>query len=243
MERELTRFDTLPVHVGFIMDGNGRWAKQRGLERSAGHVEGAKAFKRIADYGSRLGIRYMTFYAFSTENWKRPQAEVDRIMSLFAEYLDWILNKKADNELRGVRIRFLGDRSRLSRELVDVMDYVERETRDKDKCTISIAVNYGGRDDVLHGVKQLLRDVEAGVLNADDVTEDDISSRLYTGDMPDPDLIVRPSGEYRLSNFLTWQSAYSELWFSDVLWPDFDEDMLDACLRDYEKRHRRFGGV
>ncbi len=243
MERELTRFETLPTHIGFIMDGNGRWAKQRGLARSAGHVEGAKTFKRIADYGSRLGIRYMTFYAFSTENWKRPAQEVDKIMSLFAEYLDWILHKRQENELRGVRVRFLGDRSKLSQELIDVMDYVEAETRDKDKCTISIAINYGGRDDVLHGVRQLLRDVEAGILSADDITENDISKRLYTGDMPDPDLIVRPSGEYRLSNFLTWQSAYSELWFSDVLWPDFDEDMLDACLRDYEKRQRRFGGV
>ena len=236
-------FSVLPKHVGVIMDGNGRWAKQRGLERSKGHVEGAKTFRRIGEYAGDLVIKHISFYAFSTENWSRPQAEVDAIMQLFYEYLKEARERLQENIEKGIRLRFLGDRTAISPELAAMMDYMENATKDMTKVNLNIAVNYGGQQEILGAVKQLAEEVKNGVLAPEDITLADIQSRLYTQEQPPVDLLIRPSGEQRLSNFLLWQSAYAEFWYSDVLWPDFTEADFDEALKAYEKRNRRFGRV
>jgi undecaprenyl diphosphate synthase len=236
-------FSVLPVHVGVIMDGNGRWAKKRGLERSKGHIEGAKTFRRIGEYAGDLGIKYISFYAFSTENWSRPQTEVDAIMKLFGEYLDEVQERLQENIEKGIRIRFLGDKSALTPELQYMMNFVEDATKDMTKVNLNIAVNYGGQQEILHSVKNIAKRVQNGELNPDDITLSDIQSGLYTLEQPPVDLVIRPSGEQRLSNFLLWQSAYAEFWYSDVLWPDFTEDDFDKALKAYENRNRRFGGI
>lgn len=225
------------------MDGNGRWAKQRDLPRYKGHIEGAKTFRKIGEFAADLGIKCMTFYAFSTENWKRPQEEVDAIMQLFREYLLEADGRKKENEEKGICLRFIGDRKGIPSDILALMENTEKESSTKNKVLLNIAVNYGGRHEITEGVKAIAQRVANGEISPDDITEDMISDSLYTKDMPDPDLIIRPSGEYRLSNFLTWQSAYSEFWFSNVLWPDFSEDDLLEALREFEKRNRRFGGV
>lgn len=225
------------------MDGNGRWAKQRDLPRYKGHIEGAKTFRKIGEFAADLGIKCMTFYAFSTENWKRPQEEVDAIMQLFREYLLEADDRKKENEEKGICLRFIGDRKGIPSDILALMENTEKESSTKNKVLLNIAVNYGGRHEITEGVKTIAQRVAKGEISPDDITEDMISDSLYTKDMPDPDLIIRPSGEYRLSNFLTWQSAYSEFWFSNVLWPDFSEDDLLEALREFEKRNRRFGGV
>jgi undecaprenyl diphosphate synthase len=236
-------FSVLPVHVGVIMDGNGRWAKKRGLERSKGHIEGAKTFRRIGEYAGDLGIKYISFYAFSTENWSRPQTEVDAIMKLFGEYLDEVQERLQENIEKGIRIRFLGDKSALTPELQYMMNFVEDATKDMTKVNLNIAVNYGGQQEILHSVRNIAKRVQSGELNPDDITLSDIQSGLYTLEQPPVDLVIRPSGEQRLSNFLLWQSAYAEFWYSDVLWPDFTEDDFDEALKAYENRNRRFGGI
>lgn len=236
-------FSVLPTHVGIIMDGNGRWAKKRGLERSKGHIEGAKTFRRIGEYAGDLGIKHISFYAFSTENWARPQNEVEAIMRLFYEYLDEARERLDENKEKGIRLRFLGDRAALSPELQYMMDFIEDETKEMTKVNLNIAVNYGGRQEILHSVKQIARKVKNGEVQPDDISLDDITEGLYTLEQPPVDLIIRPSGEQRLSNFLLWQSAYAEFWYSDVLWPDFTEKDFDEALKAYEKRNRRFGGI
>ncbi len=241
--KNLPQFSVLPQHVGFIMDGNGRWAKQKGLPRSEGHKEGAKNFRRIGEYAGDLGIKYVTFYAFSTENWKRPEAEVDAIMHLFGDYLQEVIDRIDENIKKGIRLKFLGDRSGISPELLALMDYTEKLTENQTKLTLNIAINYGGRHEIVTAVKNIASKIKTGELNTEDINENLISDYLYTACQPEPDLIIRPSGEYRLSNFLTWQSAYSELWFSDILWPDFTEEDFNMALRDFEKRNRRFGGI
>ncbi len=233
----------MPKHIGIIMDGNGRWAKERGLARSAGHVEGAKVFRKISDYCHEIGIEVVTFYAFSTENWKRPASEVAAIMKLFKEYLTEADDIKYDRQKGGYVLRFLGDTSVLPKELQKLVGTTQLDSITDDTTIVNIALNYGGRQEILHAVKELAAEVEKGELKASKITEEDITAHLYTAGMPDPDLIIRPSGELRLSNFLTFQSAYSELWFSDVLWPDFTTDDLDRAIMDYAKRNRRFGGV
>ena len=243
MDKQLPTFEVLPKHVGIIMDGNGRWAKKRGLPRSEGHKAGAKTFRKIGEFAADIGIRYLTFYAFSTENWKRPEDEVKAIMDLFEEYLDEVIDRILENQERGIRLHFVGDRSALSPTLIDLMEKTEAITADKDKVHLNIAINYGGRAEIVKSVKDIALAVKNGEMDIDDITSQSISDRLYTAGQPDPDLIIRPSGEYRLSNFLTYQSAYSELWFSDILWPDFTEDDLVTALRAFEKRNRRFGGV
>lgn len=244
MEKEnLPQFSVLPRHVGIIMDGNGRWAQQRGLPRYKGHIEGAKTFRKIGEFAGNLGIECLTFYAFSTENWKRPPEEVAAIMDLFREYLRELDERKAENEEKGIKVNFIGDRTGIPKDILKMMGYSERITRKKDHVILNIAINYGGRQEILHSVQALAKEVEKGKLKASDITEDMISDHLYTGGLPDPDLIIRPSGEYRLSNFLLWQSAYSEFWYSDILWPDFTEEDFTAALREFEKRNRRFGGV
>ncbi len=231
-EEEKPQFSVLPNHLGIIMDGNGRWAKKRGLPRTAGHKEGAETFRTISKECAELGIKYVTFYAFSTENWKRPKEEVDAIMRLFKEYL---LEAKRDFVKAGNnKIVFIGERKGISDELNALMDEAEAETADHTGTTIYLAVNYGGRQEIVSAVNKLISEGKT------EITEDDISSKLYT--VPECDMIIRPSGEERLSNFLLWQAAYSEFWYSDVLWPDFGKEELYSALREFEKRNRRFGG-
>ena len=238
-KENLPQFSVLPRHVGIIMDGNGRWAQKRGLPRYKGHIEGARTFRKIGEFAGNLGIECLTFYAFSTENWKRPPEEVAAIMDLFREYLRELDDRKAENEEKGIKVNFIGDRTGIPKDILRMMGYSERITRKKDHVILNIAINYGGRQEILHSVQTLAKQVEKGKLKAKDITEDMISENLYTGGLPDPDLIIRPSGEYRLSNFLLWQSAYSEFWYSDILWPDFTEADFVEALRDFERRNRR----
>lgn len=233
----------LPAHVGIIMDGNGRWAKNRGLPRKAGHIEGAKTFRRIGEYAGNLGIKHISFYAFSTENWSRPDDEVNAIMNLFADYLHEAEDRLQENIEKGIRLRFLGDREKLLPELRQAMDYLEDATRDMTKVNLNLAINYGGQQEILHSVKNIANDVLAGKIFPDDISLQTIESGLYTLEQPPVDLIIRPSGEQRLSNFLLWQSAYAEFWYSDVLWPDFTTEDFDKALFAYRQRNRRFGGI
>lgn len=233
----------IPRHIGIIMDGNGRWAEMRGLERSKGHIEGAKTFRKISDYCHEIGVEVVTFYAFSTENWKRPLSEVTAIMKLFKEYLTEADEIKYDRQKSGYILRFLGDTSAIPKELQKLVETTQLSATEKDTTIVNIALNYGGRQEIVHAMRELGELVKSGKLEPQKITEADISDHLYTAGMPDPDLIIRPSGELRLSNFLTYQSAYSELWFSDVLWPDFTTDDLDRAIMDFAKRNRRFGGV
>lgn len=243
IEKNIPEFSVLPQHIGIIMDGNGRWAKQRGLPRYKGHIEGAKTFRKIGEFAADVGIKCLTFYAFSTENWKRPQEEVDAIMQLFREYLIEAEERKAENEEKGISLRFIGDRAGIPADILALMEHTEAESSNKSNVILNIAINYGGRHEITQGVREIAEKIAAGEIKPDEITEDMISQHLYTKNIPDPDLIIRPSGEYRTSNFLTWQSAYAELWFTDILWPDFTEDNLIEALREFENRNRRFGGV
>ncbi len=229
----------LPVHIGFIMDGNGRWAQKRGLPRTFGHREGAQAFRKIARYCKKIGIKYITFYAFSTENWSRPKEEIDAIMALFSQYLEEADNFAEDK----TRLIFLGDKAPFSPKMRERMIELEKASENFDEMTLALAINYGGRDDIVHSVKRIAELVESGDIRSSDIDESLVGSLLYTGTMPDADLIIRPSGEKRLSNFLIWQSAYAEFYFTDVLWPDFTPAELDKALKDFAQRNRRFGGV
>jgi len=237
------KFEVLPEHIAIIMDGNGRWAKNRGLRRTEGHKVGAKVFEEICEYCAEIGVKYVTFYAFSTENWKRSKVEVTAIMNLFRGYLDRMQERVLENEEAGYRIRFLGAREGMPKDIVSRMDEVEKRSADKTRININIAVNYGSRDEIVHGVKDIVRAVQKGKISVDDIDEELISSHLYTAGQPDPDLIIRPSGEYRLSNYLMWQAAYSEIFIDDVLWPDYTSADLDRAIEEYSKRNRRFGGV
>ena len=232
--------DMIPAHIGFIMDGNGRWAKKRGLPRQMGHVTGAQVFRKIVKACEARGVKSATFYAFSTENWKRPQEEVDAIMNLLREYLKESLS---DFKSENIRTRFIGDRAVLAEDILRLMEEAETETADKTGLTLNIALNYGGRHELTRAVQSIAQRVQSGELIPDDVSETLISDSLDTAGQPDPDLIIRPSGEYRTSNFLLWQSAYAEYVFMDVLWPDFTAEHLDQAITEYAKRHRRFGGV
>jgi len=231
-EENTYQYSVLPKHLGIIMDGNGRWAKKRGMPRTMGHKAGADVFKKISKECGRIGIEEVTFYAFSTENWKRPKEEVDTLMRLFKDYL---LEAKADLEASGnLRIRFVGERQGISEELLELMDEAVQTTQSRTGTKINVAVNYGGRQEIVSAVNRLIASGKT------EICEDDISALLYTS--PDCDLIIRPSGEERLSNFLLWQAAYSEFWYSDVMWPDFSEKDLHSALAEFEKRNRRFGG-
>ena len=225
----------LPQHIAIIMDGNGRWAKKKGLPRTAGHISGAKTFKNIARYCNKIGLKYLTVYAFSTENWKRPADEVDGIMNLLRDYLKDAENFKDEN----IRVRFIGDRTPLADDIKELMAKNENDSKNATGLTLYIAINYGGRDEIVKAVQKI---VDSGI-KADEINEQLISNMLYTCDCPDPDFIIRPSGEYRISNYLIWQSAYSEFWYSDILWPDFTEKHLEKAIADFNKRNRRFGGI
>ena len=229
----------LPQHIGLIMDGNGRWAKKRGLPRQAGHKVGASTFQKIVRYCNKIGIRYLTVYAFSTENWKRPAEEVEAIMNLLRSFLKDAKNHRAEN----VKTHFIGDRSMLAPDLQELMADCEKESESFTGLTLNIAVNYGGRDEIVHAAKQFAKDAAAGNISPDALDETLFSSYLYTKDQPNIGLIIRPSGEMRLSNFLLWQAAYAEYVFMDVLWPDFNEKYLEQALSEFANRNRRFGGV
>lgn len=229
---EKPQFEVLPEHIGIIMDGNGRWAKKRGLPRTAGHKQGAETFRTISKECGRLGIKHATFYAFSTENWKRPKEEVDAIMRLFKQYL---LEAKEDiTAADNNKLRFIGLKDGIPDDILTLMEEAEEDTKNNTGCDIALAVNYGGREEIVNAVNKLIADGKT------EITEADISQNIYT--VPDCDLIIRPSGEQRLSNFLLWQAAYSEFWYSDVMWPDFSVQDLYKALSDFENRNRRFGG-
>lgn len=239
-KKQKTKDRVIPKHLAIIMDGNGRWAKKRGLPRTAGHTAGAANFRTITKYCSKIGIKHLTVYAFSTENWKRPKNEVSSLMKLFKEYLEEALT---DFISENIKVIFLGDKKVFSEELQTLINRVEEESSKKDGMVLNIAMNYGSRAEILRASKILAYDVQNGNVKIDDINEELFSSKLYTHDQPDPDLIIRPSGEYRISNFLLWQSAYSEYIVMDILWPDFKAEDLESALNEYSLRNRRFGGI
>lgn len=232
--------EKIPAHIAVFMDGNGRWAGKRGLPRSAGHKEGARILKDIVRAADKIGVKYLTVYAFSTENWKRPENEVSSIMNLLMQYL-----KNAEKEIGGenVRIRVIGNVNALSEEFKKEVARVTYNTQKNDGLNLIIALNYGGRDEIVNAAKRIAADVLHGSLKPDAIDEKLFSGYLYTSGIPDPDLVIRPSGELRLSNYLLWQSAYSEFWYDNILWPDFREKDLIRAVYDYQKRNRRYGGL
>ena len=237
----LSEVNTLPPprHIAIIMDGNGRWAKKRGLPRTAGHSAGAEAFRRIANYCRTLGVEYLTVYAFSTENWKRSQEEVGGIMLLLRRYLEEAIRDMTKNR---VRFRFFGDLTRLSPQLQKLCYDAENQSAEYD-VQVNFCLNYGGRDEIVRAARAFAAQVAEGKRKPEELTEELFSSYLYSAGVPDPELIIRPSGELRTSNFLPWQSAYSEYVFMDVLWPDFGPQDLDKAIDEYHRRNRRFGGA
>lgn len=230
----------LPEHIGIIMDGNGRWAKKRKLPRSAGHNAGGKVFRTITRYCSDIGIKYLTVYAFSTENWRRPKEEIDALMKLFKDYLEEALTDFKDDS---IVVRFIGDKTPFSDELKALMIENEEGSKDRDGMVLNIAMNYGSRDEIVKAVKNISECVKNGDYDINSIDEDLVSNNLYTAGQPDPDLIIRPSGEYRISNFLLWQCAYSEFVIMNKLWPDFKKEDLDEAINIFNSRNRRFGGV
>lgn len=230
----------VPKHIAIIMDGNGRWAKKRGLPRTAGHAAGAETFRRIANYCRTLGVKYLTVYAFSTENWKRSAEEINGIMRLLGKYLEEAM---ADMEKNHVRFRFFGDLSRLSPKLRQMCLDAEARSAEYHEVQVNFCLNYGGRGELVRAAQSFAADVAAGKYQPQDLTETLLASYLYSRDVPDPELIIRPSGEMRTSNFLLWQSAYSEFVFMNTLWPDFKPEDLDAAIDEYHRRNRRFGGA
>ena len=232
--------ENMPRHIAIIMDGNGRWAKQRKLPRTMGHKAGVETIRRVIKEAHVLGIKYLTLYAFSTENWKRPKDEVSALMKLLVEYLRSELQELNKN---GVVIKILGDINKLPEDAQNEVNEAVELTKNNTGVVLNIAFNYGGRDEIVRAVKLVSNDVKSGKLNIEDIDEKDIEKYLYTDGIPDPDLIIRPSGEQRISNFLLWQCAYSEFWYSNVCWPDFKEEHLHEAIYDYQHRDRRYGGV
>lgn len=231
----------VPQHIAVIMDGNGRWAKKRGLPRTAGHKVGAETFRTIATYCKDIGVRYFTVYAFSTENWKRPAEEVETLMNLFRRYLKEAIETMAE---KNIAVQVLGDLSVLPEDIRQLIDSCNAESKKLEHPAVaSLCINYGGRDEIKNAVRAIAQQVRDGALQPKDITEDTIAAHLYTAHMPDPDLIIRPSGEIRTSNFLLWQSAYAEYYFTDVLWPDFKPEHLEQAIESFNGRQRRFGGI
>lgn len=225
--------DMLPKHVAIIMDGNGRWAKRRGLPRNMGHRKGAETLSKIIRYANKIGIKYLTVFAFSTENWSRPASEVEFLMNLPFEFLDKF---KKDFKDEDIKLNVIGDRSRLSIELVEKIEEVEAESKEAKGLNFVIALNYGSQDEIIDAIKEIVK-------NNEEITKENFSKHLYTKDIPDVDLLIRTSGEYRISNFLLWQIAYSELYFTDILWPDFNEKKFQISIDNFANRERRFGGL
>ncbi|MFQ9297094.1 MAG: isoprenyl transferase [Clostridia bacterium] len=230
--------ENLPKHIAIIMDGNRRWAKSKNMPVSFGHKEGAKTLEKIVRYANKIGIKYITVYAFSTENWKRTTEEVTALMNLFQSYLD-DYSKRADSE--NIKVKIIGNRQGLSEKMQKSIEKCMERTKDNTGITFNIALNYGGRDEITNAVKQIAEKIQNKEINIEDITEQMISDNLYTAEQPDPDLLIRTSGELRLSNFLPWQLAYTEFLFVDKNWPDFNEKDLDDAIEVYKSRNRKFG--
>lgn len=230
--------ENLPKHIAIIMDGNRRWAKNKGIPVSLGHKEGAKTLEKIVRYANKIGIKYITVYAFSTENWKRTEEEVSALMNLMQSYLD-DYSKRADSE--NIKVKILGSRQGLSEKMKDLIEKCMERTKNNTGVTFNIALNYGGRDEIIRAVKSIAEKVKENEINIEDITEQTISDNLYTKNQPDPDLLIRTSGEIRLSNFLPWQLVYTEFVFLEKNWPDFNEQDLDEAIKIYQKRNRKFG--
>ena len=230
----------IPKHVAIILDGNGRWAKKKHMPRNYGHVQGAKTVEQICEDADSLGIKYLTVYAFSTENWNRPENEVNALMPLLRNYLKDCIKRSNKNNMR---VRVIGEKSRLNDDIRNKIDELEEATKNNTGLNFTIAINYGSRDEITRAVKGIAKDVAQGKIDADSIDEAMISERLDTKGIPDPDLLIRTSGEERLSNFLLWQLGYTEFYFTDVLWPDFNKKELEKAIEKYNSRERRFGGV
>ena len=235
----MEQINNLPTHIAIIMDGNRRWAKQRNLDIRLGHKKGAETLENIVKYANKIGIKYLTVYAFSTENWKRSKEEVGALMLLLQNYLD-DFSKKADTE--NIRIKMLGNKEGLSKGLLKSIDNSIKKTENNTGLTFNVAFNYGGRDEIVKAVRKISEKVKAGVIKPEEIDEQLISNNLYTENMPDPDLMIRTSGEIRTSNFLPWQLVYSEFYFTNKLWPDFSPEDLDEAINEFNKRNRKFGG-
>ncbi|MDD4369713.1 MAG: isoprenyl transferase [Anaerostipes sp.] len=230
----------VPNHIAIILDGNGRWAKKRYLPRNVGHAQGSKAVEKIIEDAHNLGVKYLTVYAFSTENWTRPQDEVNALMKLLRDYLKTCIKRANKNNMR---VRVIGDITRLDEDLRDKIEELERVSKNNTGINFSIALNYGSRDEMIRAMKAMYQDLQKGILSEDEITETTYEKYLDTKDLPDPDLLIRTSGEERLSNFLLWQLAYTEFYFTDVLWPDFNKKELQKAIEYYNGRDRRFGGI
>ena len=230
----------VPTHVAIILDGNGRWAKSKGMPRNFGHRQGGKNVEVICEEAWKMGIKYITLYAFSTENWNRPKDEVDALMKLLRDYLKNCVKNAHKNHMR---VRILGDKSRLDQDIQDSIAELEYESRNNDGLNLQIAINYGSRDELLRAVRKMMADCKEGTLSAEQLNEEMFASYLDTADIPDPDLLIRTSGEQRISNYLLWQIAYSELYFCPVPWPDFSKEELEKAIEDYNRRDRRYGGI
>ena len=230
----------IPQHVAIILDGNGRWAKAKGMPRNYGHVQGAKNVERICEEAYNMGIKYLTVYAFSTENWKRSKDEVDALMTLLRNYMKTCVKTAKKNHMK---VRVIGDKTGLAQDIQDSIAKLEEESKDQDGLNFTIAINYGSRDEIRRGMQKMAQDVKDGKVEPDGITEDTIESYLDTAGVPDPDLLIRTSGEQRLSNFLLWQLAYSEFYFTPVAWPDFNKEELIKAIEKYNQRDRRYGGV
>lgn len=232
--------EKVPQHIGIIMDGNGRWAKKRGMPRNLGHTQGSKAVRKICEEAWKFGVKYLTIYAFSTENWSRPKEEIDALMKILRNYLKDAVKQCTDNNMR---VRIIGDYSVLPEDMITSIKRLEEVSSENTGLQFQIALNYGGRDELLRAVKRAAAKLAAEGKTIEDMTTEDIGSSLDTAGIPDPDLIIRTSGEQRLSNFLMWQSAYAELYFTDTLWPDFNKKALEEAILYYGSRERRFGGL
>ena len=230
----------IPKHVAIILDGNGRWAKSKGMPRNYGHTMGAKNVETICEVAHHMGIKYLTFYAFSTENWNRPESEVNALMGLLENYLKTCIKTAAKNH---IKVRIIGDISKLKESFQKQIRDLEEASKDNDGLNLQIAINYGSRDEMVRGMRKMAERIATGELNASDITEEVFEDYLDTAGIPDPDLLIRTSGEQRLSNYLLWQLAYSEFYFTDVPWPDFDKAELEKAVAEYQKRNRRFGGL
>lgn len=239
-EEFILDMNNIPNHIAIIMDGNGRWAKERNLPRSMGHKAGVETIRAILKESTRLGVKNLTLYAFSTENWGRPKEEVGALMKLLVNYLNKELKECHKN---GVKMNVLGDVSKLPKECQDALNVAMETTKNNTKINLNFALNYGGRDEIVRAVKLINHDIKKGILKEEDINEKLIENYLYTKGIPDPDIIIRPSGEQRLSNFLLWQCAYSEFWYSNINWPDFKEKDLRRAIVDYQNRDRRFGKI
>lgn len=241
-KREAVKIDKshLPQHIAVVMDGNGRWAQKRGLPRTAGHSAGSEAFQKNAEYLSDLGVKYFTVYAFSTENWKRPPEEVGEIMRLLERYLHKAIREMQE---KNIRLRFFGDLTPLSDNLKALIKETNAISETTSGMLVNVCLNYGGRAEIVRAARLLAEDCKAGRLSPDEITEQMLSDCLYSTGIPDPDLMIRPGGEQRLSNFLLWQNAYTEFYFTDVLWPDFDERQMDQAIAAFQQRKRRYGGI